>query len=200
MVRKFGKTCFHTGSVNVFRGSFQPKAGNSLCARVEMPTGWTRVLFELRGKRLAGARRKVLDNVGLREHEMRRHGLGPEGSALMKNSFVDQHERDRLGIRLPIRAHEDAELVEDLDEEPRARAMHADDDYRACLSQPWVHAARAPVKDHPKRERQSRKLVERVLRVIGGMKVLGRKDQQAPRHHVDRSDAFPPLIGPAAGQ
>ena len=104
-----------------------------------MPTGGTRVLFELRGKRLAGARRNVLRDVGLREHEMRRHGLGPEGPALMKNSFIDQHERDRLGIRLPIRSHEHAELVEDLDEQPRARAMHADDYQRACLSQPCVH-------------------------------------------------------------
>ncbi len=101
-----------------------------------MPTRRTCVLAELRGKRFAGARRKMLDGIRLSEHEMRGHGLGPEGSALMEDAFVDQHERDRLGIGLPIRPHEDAELVEDVDEEPRARAVHADDDDRACLLQP----------------------------------------------------------------
>ena len=116
----------------------------------------------------------------------------------MQDSFVDQHERDRLGIRLDVRSHEHAELVEDVDEQPRAGAMHADDDERACLSQPWVHVRDARQADHPKRERQARKVVEGVLRVIGGMKVLRRKNQQAPRHHVDRSDGFPPLGGPAS--
>ena len=57
----------------------------------------------------------------------------------MKDLFIDQHEGDGLGIRLPVRAHEHAEPVEDLDEQPRARAVHADDDDRACLSQPCVH-------------------------------------------------------------
>jgi DNA-directed RNA polymerase subunit K/omega len=84
-----------------------------------------------RGKSFARARRKLLHDLGLLEHEVRRHGLGPERSALMENPFVDQHERDRLGICLPIRSHEHAESVEDLDEQARARAVHADDDYRA---------------------------------------------------------------------
>jgi hypothetical protein len=100
-------------------------------SRIALPAGRTRVPLELCGQRLARARRKLLHDVGLLEHEMRRHGLGPERSALMENPFVDQHERDRLGICLPIRSHEHAESVEDLDEQARARAVHADDDYRA---------------------------------------------------------------------
>src|SRR6185503_16197547 len=41
----------------------------------------------------------------------------------------------------------------------------------------------------------TRKLIERVLRVIRRMKVLGRKDQQAARNYVDGADAFPGLVG-----
>src|SRR6478752_2380939 len=104
-----------------------------------MPARWARVLIEPRGKRLVRGRREMLDDVRLGEHEMRRHRLGPERSALVKYFFVDSYERGGLGVRLPIRAHEHAELVEDLDEHPRARAMHADDDDRACLSQLWIH-------------------------------------------------------------
>ncbi len=57
----------------------------------------------------------------------------------MKDAFIEQHERDGLGIGLPIRAHENAELVENVDEQPRARAVHADDDDRACALQLSVH-------------------------------------------------------------
>ncbi len=101
------------------------------------------VSIELRGQSLASARRALLNSVGLCEHEVRRHGLGPECSTLMQNLFVDQHEGDRLGIGLPVRSHEHAELVEHLDEQPRPRAVHADDDKRACLAQQWIHVPRA---------------------------------------------------------
>jgi hypothetical protein len=45
----------------------------------------------------------------------------------------------------------------------------------------------------PALEAQPRKVVERVLRVVGGVIELGRKDQQPPRHHVDRTHALPEL-------
>jgi hypothetical protein len=65
---------------------------------------------------------------------MGRHRLGPERAALMQDLFVDPHERDRLGITLPIRSHKNAEPVEDVDEKSSARSVHADDHYRARLS------------------------------------------------------------------
>ena len=60
----------------------------------------------------------------------------------MQDSLVDQHERDRFGVALLIGAHEDAEPLENLRGQPRARAVHADHDDRACLSQPFIHWAR----------------------------------------------------------
>jgi hypothetical protein len=110
-----------------------------LRARFDEPPLGTRVLCQLRGQRPLSPGRALRHGLGLLEHEMRGHRLGPERAALMQDAFVDQHEGDGLGIGLPIRAHEDAELVEDLDEQPRARAVHADDDERARLSQPCVH-------------------------------------------------------------
>src|SRR6185295_16011165 len=56
---------------------------------------------------------------------------------------------------------------------------------------PWA----AVSADHPKRERESRKLAEGILRMPGGVKVLRRKNQQAPGRHVDRSDEIPPGAG-----
>src|SRR4029079_3691664 len=96
----------------------------------EMRARWTRVRVEPLRKRVARGRPKMLYDIRLGEHEMRRHRLRPERSALVKNFFVDQHERDGLEIRLEIRAHEYAQLVEDLDEHTRPGTVHADDDDR----------------------------------------------------------------------
>src|SRR5690606_20385547 len=65
----------------------------------------------------------------------------------------------------------------------------------ACRTRVSIRARSSS--DHPEREGQARKLVERVLRVISGVKILGRKDHHASRHHLDGADVLPPLFGPA---
>src|SRR5690606_17292256 len=65
----------------------------------------------------------------------------------------------------------------------------------ACRSRAFIGPRSSS--DHPERERQARELVERVLRMISGVEVLGRENHEASRNHVDGADVLPPLVRPA---
>src|SRR6266702_3356857 len=48
---------------------------------------------------------------------------------------------------------------------------------------------------HPESKGQPGKVKKRVLRMIGSVEILGRKDQQPSRNHVDHPGHFPELVG-----